>query len=80
MSGVTVDGHHRLVGTTNEGGASGYGTIYQLSPPGNGQPSWSPTVLHSFTGADDGSLQRSIFGHAATQEQDLGTLERKMPL
>jgi len=34
-------------------------------------------VMAEHTGADNGSLQRSIFGHAATQEQDLGTLNAK---
>ena len=33
-------------------------------------------VMAEHTGADDGSLQRSIFGHAATEEQSLGVPNR----
>lgn len=42
-----------LYGTTNFGGASIYGTVYQLTPPAAGG-AWTETTLHSFTGNGDG--------------------------
>ena len=38
-------------GTTSAGGANGFGTIFQLSPPATGQTTWTHTVLYSFDGA-----------------------------
>jgi uncharacterized repeat protein (TIGR03803 family) len=42
-----------LYGTTSRGGASGGGTVFELTNP-NG--TWMETVLHSFSGGSDGSL------------------------
>lgn len=50
-SGVVLDQAGSLYGTTYYGGASGAGTIYQLSSTGSG---WSESILHDFSGADDG--------------------------
>jgi uncharacterized repeat protein (TIGR03803 family) len=41
---LTVDAAGNLYGVTREGGASGYGAVFKLSPSG------TETVLHSFTG------------------------------
>jgi uncharacterized repeat protein (TIGR03803 family) len=41
-----------LYGTTVVGGMYGEGTVYRLSP--NGEGTWSHTVLYAFTGGDDG--------------------------
>jgi uncharacterized repeat protein (TIGR03803 family) len=48
--GLVFDAAGNLYGTTNEGGASGRGTVFQLSPRADG--TWTEAVLHSFTGAD----------------------------
>ncbi len=41
-------------GTTSNGGPYGYGTVFKLSPNGNG--GWDETVLYSFTGRADGAF------------------------
>ncbi|MGO4879240.1 MAG: choice-of-anchor tandem repeat GloVer-containing protein [Bryobacteraceae bacterium] len=43
-------------GTTYNGGASGYGTVYQLTDSGG---TWTETVLYSFSGGTDGSNPHS---------------------
>ena len=43
-----------LYGTTRDGGAHNYGTVYALTPPATGKTKWTQTVLHNFTNADDG--------------------------
>src|SRR5580765_6938370 len=48
---LVVDGAGNLYGTSVQGGAFGGGTVFQLSPSGNG---WTHTVLYSFTGGADG--------------------------
>jgi uncharacterized repeat protein (TIGR03803 family) len=49
---LTFDGAGNLYGTTYYGGASNYGTVFELSP--NGQGGWIETTLYSFTGQSDG--------------------------
>jgi uncharacterized repeat protein (TIGR03803 family) len=51
--GVIFDAAGNLYGTTSTGGASGQGTVFELSPNGDG--TWTETVLHSFRGGHDGS-------------------------
>src|SRR6185436_9943921 len=46
-------GNLNLYGTTSEGG-SGSGTIFKLTPSGNGQ--WTETVVHAFKGPPDGAF------------------------
>ncbi len=53
------DGH--LYGTTELGGKSDRGTVYELTPPGKTRQSWKESVLYSFGGgaggfAPDGGL------------------------
>ncbi len=55
-SGVIFDNAGNLYGTTTAGGASGNGTVYELSPSGGG---WTERVLYSFTGGSDGSYPTS---------------------
>jgi uncharacterized repeat protein (TIGR03803 family) len=43
-----------LYGTTVHGGASGVGTVFQLTPPVDHRGPWTETVLHSFTCSPDG--------------------------
>jgi len=44
-----------LYGTTNAGGTSGYGTVFQLIPPTPPSTTWTEKVLYSFAGAPDGA-------------------------
>ena len=54
-----LDRSGALFGETAQGGASGDGVVFQLTPPRKGG-SWTQSVLHSFSGADgadpDGGL------------------------
>ncbi len=52
-SAVVFDSSGNLYGTTPDGGAYGFGVIYQLSPNAGG---WTQTVLHAFTGGSDGAV------------------------
>jgi uncharacterized repeat protein (TIGR03803 family) len=49
---LVEDSAHNLYGTTVDGGASDFGTVFELSPPGT---AWAETVLYSFTGGNDGA-------------------------
>jgi len=54
ISNLVFDAAGNLYGTTSEGGASGVGTIFQLTPGPSG--TWSESVAYSFTGVPDGAL------------------------
>jgi len=56
-SSLIFDGAGNLYGTTYEGGLFGYGTVFELSPNGNG--GWNERVLYSFTGGADGGYPYS---------------------
>lgn len=49
-AGVIVDKKGRIFGTTNQGGASGLGTVFGLTPSGQER------VLYSFKGGSDGAF------------------------
>jgi uncharacterized repeat protein (TIGR03803 family) len=52
-SGLIFDQSGNLYGTTSEGGAHGFGTVFKLTPNSDG--SWTESVLYSFTrGRHDG--------------------------
>ncbi len=53
---VIFDSEGNLYGTTEFGGTFNWGAVFELSPAG---PSWTETILYSFTGGADG-------GHPAT--------------
>jgi uncharacterized repeat protein (TIGR03803 family) len=53
-SGVIFDDAGNLYGTTQTGGASGAGTVFELSPNLDG--TWTEVVLYSFTGKTDGQF------------------------
>ncbi len=46
---LVIDAAGNLYGTASEGGQSGEGAVFKLSPANGG---WSESVIHSFTGAD----------------------------
>jgi uncharacterized repeat protein (TIGR03803 family) len=57
-----------LYGTANGGGAYGYGTVWELSPPSNSTTDWTRTILWSFYSADGrnptrGPLARDTAGN-----------------
>ncbi|MGA8763329.1 MAG: choice-of-anchor tandem repeat GloVer-containing protein [Candidatus Sulfotelmatobacter sp.] len=64
---LIVDSAGNLYGTTNRGGVNGVGTVFELSPQGDG--SWTETTLHAFSeGTGDGyqsvgSLVRDAAGN-----------------
>ena len=49
---IVLDSADNLYGTTTQAGADGWGTVYKLAP-GNG--GWNFTLLHTFTGNEDGA-------------------------
>jgi uncharacterized repeat protein (TIGR03803 family) len=53
-AGLTFDSAGNLYGTTVNGGAFGWGTLYELSPKKNG--AWTFHQLHQFSGAADGAV------------------------
>jgi uncharacterized repeat protein (TIGR03803 family) len=56
MAGLLMGAKGRLYGTTAQGGASGNGVVFELSPPKKGQSAWTQKVLWTFAGGDDGSM------------------------
>jgi hypothetical protein len=51
QGGVTEDKNGNIFGATGGGGASNWGTVYELVPSGSG---YKESVLYSFTGGSDG--------------------------
>ena len=68
--GLTIDSKNILYGTTNAGGSGQSGVVFQMRPnvsalPGMSAP-WMETVLHAFTGGDDGAgADRGVVADAA---------------
>jgi hypothetical protein len=57
FGGLAVSPNGTLYGTTNAGGnvpamTAGYGTVFQLTPPGSSGGAWTENVLHRFNGTD----------------------------
>ena len=46
---LVLDTAGNLYGTTREGGANGYGVVFELSPSGSG---WAESIIHSFSDSD----------------------------
>lgn len=55
---LVSDAAGNFYGTTDEGGAFGNGTVFELTPSGNG--TWTETVLYSFTGSTDGNSPTGV--------------------
>jgi uncharacterized repeat protein (TIGR03803 family) len=51
-AGLTMDAAGNIYGTTGNGGASGFGTVYQLTQNPDG--SWGESLIHNFSGTPDG--------------------------
>ena len=63
VGGVIVGPGGNLYGTTFDGGVNGGGTVYQLSPSGEG---WTFVTLHSFSGAFGGPYNKLTLGPAGS--------------
>jgi uncharacterized repeat protein (TIGR03803 family) len=63
-AGLVFDSAGNLYGTTEQGGPSGYGTVFKLEQRADG--SWSESVLYAFTGHRDGGTPDAglAFDHA----------------
>ena len=57
QGGVIMDASGSLCGTTMREGAYGAGTVFKLSPSGEG---WTYSDLHDFTGIDGSSPEREL--------------------
>jgi uncharacterized repeat protein (TIGR03803 family) len=59
--GTLFDLDGKLIGTTQVGGSSGYGTVFELTnrAPGKDKGDWTETVLYSFTNGSDGGYPES---------------------
>jgi uncharacterized repeat protein (TIGR03803 family) len=53
-SGLIADASGALYGTTANGGQSGGGAIFKLTPPSVPRGAWTETLPYSFTGGNDG--------------------------
>src|SRR5208282_6683529 len=49
---LIMDTGGNLYGTTEEGGANGDGTVFELAPPSKSKGKWAESVLWSFDGRD----------------------------
>jgi uncharacterized repeat protein (TIGR03803 family) len=59
FAALTFHGKGLLYGTTNAGGAEGFGTVFQLAPPAVAGGAWTETVLYSFAGGTDGAYPQA---------------------
>ncbi len=56
---LLLDAAGNLFGTAFAWGRKFHGTAFELSPPAAGGTSWRATVLHSFTGGNDGYFPKA---------------------
>ncbi|HKD00943.1 MAG TPA: choice-of-anchor tandem repeat GloVer-containing protein [Terriglobales bacterium] len=49
LAGLVADSSGALYGTTSQGGSSGFGVAYKLTPPTHSGDPWTQTVIHYFT-------------------------------
>lgn len=61
--GLIFDAAGNLYGTTSRGGASKFGTVFELTPNGSG--GWAETILHSFYGKNGNGPVGSLIFDAA---------------
>jgi uncharacterized repeat protein (TIGR03803 family) len=62
---LRLDATGALYGTMYEGGTSGCGTVFKLTPPAAGRTAWTESVLHSFAGPDGAGPQGGVIADAA---------------
>ncbi len=56
-AGLIIDTSGNLYGTTHDGGASGSGTVFELTPPTTPEGNWSELVLWNFGGQSDDGVE-----------------------
>jgi len=54
LAPVVFDKQGALYGTTINGGASGDGTVFRLTPPAAAGGAWTESIIHNFTGSPTG--------------------------
>src|ERR1700722_13136471 len=54
QAGLVISSSGVLYGTTSRGGASGWGSVFELIP-GSGGATWTEKTLYDFTGGADGA-------------------------
>lgn len=69
--GVIADASGNLYGTTFNGGAAGYGTVFEISPDGSG--GWNEKVIWSFQGVN-GSIEDGTYPAAGLTMDASGNL------
>jgi uncharacterized repeat protein (TIGR03803 family) len=63
---LLLDGAGNLFGTTQLGGTSNNGTVFELSPPSGGTTTWTETILYNFGNAGGQPYNGLIFGPNGT--------------
>jgi uncharacterized repeat protein (TIGR03803 family) len=58
LAGLVFDGKGNLYGTTQVGGANGSGTVFELTPTGDG--TWTETILFGFDSKDGANPQAGV--------------------
>ena len=59
VAGLLQGNDGAYYGTTEYGGAAGYGTVFKLSPPTAPGGTWTESVLYAFAGGSDGAFPTS---------------------
>ena len=65
FANLIFDAEGNLYGTTNTGGASNVGSVFELSPPIGGGSTWTETILFSFGGVSGAGPTASLVFDAA---------------
>jgi hypothetical protein len=78
---LTLGPNGVLYGTTEYGGAFGYGTAFELTPPASAGGSWAETILYTFPPEDfvangltlgpDGTLYGTIWANGAEESRGM---------
>lgn len=55
VGSLVFDAHGNLYGTTQYGGTSAAGTVFELSPPPSGSGPWTKTTIYNFPGGASGN-------------------------
>jgi uncharacterized repeat protein (TIGR03803 family) len=61
-SAVVFDSAGNAYGTSTQGGANGYGAVFQLTPPATSGGSWTETVIYSFAAGSNNTAGAAGLG------------------
>jgi uncharacterized repeat protein (TIGR03803 family) len=73
-SKVVFDSAGNIYGTTNNGGVSGDGTVFELSPPAGGIGSWTENILYSFCPNGASGCTDAVFPEAEVTFDSAGNI------